>query len=153
MSQKIQFRRGLLSESTAIVLDQGEPAWAVDTKQFFIGDGVTAGGILISGGSAQVSSSVGVTGISITGGNSITGRVIFTGMGSISVFQENQTIKISGASTSISSSNGGVTGISITGGISISGAVSITGLGGIEVFQNGQIIQISGHSIIDGGTF
>jgi hypothetical protein len=99
MSQKIQFRRGLLSESAGVVLDQGEPAWAVDTKQLFMGDGVTAGGVLISGGSAQTSSNVGVTGISITGGISISGAVSITGLGGIEVFQNGQIIQISGYST------------------------------------------------------
>ena len=42
---KIKLRRGLESERSNIVFDEGEPIYTVDTKRFFVGDGVTAGGI------------------------------------------------------------------------------------------------------------
>ncbi len=52
MAQKIQIRRGLEAQRTLITPDAGEPLFTVDNKQFFIGDGATAGGLLIGGGSA-----------------------------------------------------------------------------------------------------
>ena len=57
MSEKIQFRRGTDAERSGVILDQGEPAWATDTRKFFIGDGVTLGGIIISSGNSSSSSS------------------------------------------------------------------------------------------------
>ncbi len=47
MGQKIQIRRGNDSERTGIVLDLGEPGWSIDTQKFYIGDGLTTGGINI----------------------------------------------------------------------------------------------------------
>lgn len=47
MSQKIQVRRGTNADRQLITLDLGEPAFTSDTRQFFVGDGVTAGGIQI----------------------------------------------------------------------------------------------------------
>lgn len=52
MSQKIQIRRGVEAQRALITPDVGEPLFTTDNKQFFIGDGATAGGILISGGSS-----------------------------------------------------------------------------------------------------
>ncbi len=50
MAQKIQIRRGLEAQRLLITPDAGEPLFTTDNKQFFIGDGATAGGVLISGG-------------------------------------------------------------------------------------------------------
>lgn len=47
MSQKIQVRRGVESTRTNVTFDVGEPLWAIDSKKFYVGDGVTAGGIPI----------------------------------------------------------------------------------------------------------
>jgi|GEM_PF-5097152 len=41
----IQFRRGTASELAATTLANGEPGWTTDTKQLYIGDGSTAGGL------------------------------------------------------------------------------------------------------------
>ena len=49
MSVKIQVRRGLDSQRQLVVLADGEPAFTIDTKKFYIGDGLTAGGIEITG--------------------------------------------------------------------------------------------------------
>jgi hypothetical protein len=49
MAQKIQIRRGLEAQRTSITPDVGEPLFTTDNKQFFVGDGATAGGILIGG--------------------------------------------------------------------------------------------------------
>lgn len=44
---RIIFRRGLDSERKQIVLNQGEPGFAVDTNRLFVGDGQTSGGVSI----------------------------------------------------------------------------------------------------------
>jgi len=45
---KILVRRGTSAERLQVVLDDGEPAWDTDYLQFFVGDGVTPGGVPIS---------------------------------------------------------------------------------------------------------
>lgn len=45
---KIQFRRGTQAELDVVTLADGEPGWTTDTKQFYMGDGTTTGGIKIS---------------------------------------------------------------------------------------------------------
>ena len=52
MAQKIQIRRGVEAQRTSITPDAGEPLFTTDNKQLFIGDGATAGGLLVGGGSA-----------------------------------------------------------------------------------------------------
>ena len=54
----LQFRRGIDSDRTGVTPSAGEPLFTTDTKKLYIGDGSTAGGILISG---DVSDSAGVT--------------------------------------------------------------------------------------------
>lgn len=51
MAQKIQIRRGLDSQRTAVTPDVGELLYTTDLKQLFVGDGSTAGGVLVSSGS------------------------------------------------------------------------------------------------------
>lgn len=47
MSQKIQVRRGTAAELAAITPAQGELCWTTDNKKYYVGDGTTAGGILV----------------------------------------------------------------------------------------------------------
>jgi len=51
MAQKIQMRRGVEAQRTLITPDVGEPLFTTDNKQLFVGDGVTAGGLFVGGGS------------------------------------------------------------------------------------------------------
>ena len=51
MSQKIQIRRGVEAQRALITPDAGEPLFTTDNKQLFIGDGATAGGLFVGGGS------------------------------------------------------------------------------------------------------
>ncbi len=53
MSQKIQIRRGVEAQRALITPDVGEPLFTTDNKQLFIGDGATAGGLFVGGGSAS----------------------------------------------------------------------------------------------------
>ena len=46
----LKLRRGTNSGRTAITPAEGEPIFTTDTKQLFVGDGSTAGGVLITGG-------------------------------------------------------------------------------------------------------
>lgn len=48
MARKIQFRRGPDADRDDTVLSNGEPGFSTDTKQLYIGDGETLGGIPIS---------------------------------------------------------------------------------------------------------
>jgi len=52
MSQKIQIRRGVEAQRAAVTPDAGELLFTTDNKQLFVGDGATAGGLLVGGGSA-----------------------------------------------------------------------------------------------------
>ena len=45
----LQFRRGERSTIANVVLLQGEPFFAIDTKALYIGDGTTPGGLPLSG--------------------------------------------------------------------------------------------------------
>jgi hypothetical protein len=49
MSQKIQIRRGVEAQRTLITPDVGELLFTTDGSQLFIGDGATAGGLLMGG--------------------------------------------------------------------------------------------------------
>jgi hypothetical protein len=46
----LQFRRGDDADRTSITPLSGEPLWIEDTQELYIGDGSTAGGVLITGG-------------------------------------------------------------------------------------------------------
>jgi hypothetical protein len=52
MSQKIQIRRGVEAQRALVTPDAGEPLFTTDNKQLFIGDGATAGGLFVGGGSS-----------------------------------------------------------------------------------------------------
>jgi hypothetical protein len=51
MSQKIQIRRGVEAQRALVIPDAGELLFTTDTKELFVGDGTTAGGLLMGGGS------------------------------------------------------------------------------------------------------
>lgn len=46
----LQFRRGPKVDLQNIVPSAGEPIWTEDTKELYVGDGATTGGVLVSGG-------------------------------------------------------------------------------------------------------
>ena len=46
----LKFRRGTNAGRAAITPAEGEPIYTTDTKQLFIGDGTTAGGVAVGGG-------------------------------------------------------------------------------------------------------
>jgi hypothetical protein len=89
MSQKIQIRRGVEAQRASIIPDTGELLFTTDNKQLFIGDGTTAGGLLVGGGTsfgyvqkirgtqaiASGVDSVAVTGLSLP---SVPGQVLVT---------------------------------------------------------------------------
>jgi hypothetical protein len=52
MSQKIQIRRGVEAQRALVIPDAGEPLFTTDTLELFIGDGATAGGLLVGGGTS-----------------------------------------------------------------------------------------------------
>ena len=50
MSQKIQIRRGVEAQRALVTPDAGELLFTTDNKQIFVGDGATAVGLLVGGG-------------------------------------------------------------------------------------------------------
>jgi hypothetical protein len=55
MSQKIQIRRGVEAQRALVTPDVGELLYTTDLKELFIGDGATAGGVLVSVSSGALS--------------------------------------------------------------------------------------------------
>ncbi len=76
---KLQFRRGSNNERAVVTFDPGEPVWVTDTDDFYIGDGSTAGGILIKASptTSDYSTYVATSALGATAGGS--GRAITTG--------------------------------------------------------------------------
>jgi len=52
MSRKIQIRRGVEAQRALVTPDAGEPLFTTDTKELFIGDGATPGGLFVGGGTS-----------------------------------------------------------------------------------------------------
>lgn len=67
MSQKIKFqiKRCLSTNRTTYTPAEGEGLYVTDTKEYYIGDGTTPGGILIAGGTGEsnTASNVGTSGV------------------------------------------------------------------------------------------
>lgn len=53
MAQKIQIRRGVEAQRGLITPDAGGLLFTTDAKQVYVGDGATAGGVLVSGPFAE----------------------------------------------------------------------------------------------------
>jgi hypothetical protein len=88
MATKIYLRRGTSSQIAEIIPESGEPVWATDDKQLFIGDGTTSGGIFVGG-----------SGIGVSSLNGLVGAVTLSGAGVVTVSEDGQVIVISGAVT------------------------------------------------------
>jgi hypothetical protein len=52
MSQKIQIRRGVEAQRGSVTPDAGELLFTTDEHELFVGDGATAGGLFVGGGSS-----------------------------------------------------------------------------------------------------
>jgi hypothetical protein len=50
MSQKIQIRRGVEAQRALVTPDVGELLFTTDDHELFVGDGATAGGLFVGGG-------------------------------------------------------------------------------------------------------
>jgi len=61
MAQTIKLKRGLETNRTGTTPAAGEPIWATDTKKLWVGDGTTAGGIAVGGGSSATEASISQT--------------------------------------------------------------------------------------------
>ena len=68
----LRLRRGTEANRTSITPVQGEPIYTTDTKKFFIGDGVTPGGVEFNGtsGTSGVNGTSGTSGVNGTSGTS-----------------------------------------------------------------------------------
>jgi hypothetical protein len=109
----LRFRRGSESDRTnpSFVPEDGEPVWIVDTKRLYIGDGSTAGGVLVTGSGG---------GVSITGIDDNTTGVVLTLDNATSTFTNDVELD----SSDLILAGGAITG---TGNINILG--NITGSG------------------------
>jgi hypothetical protein len=109
----LRFRRGSESDRTnpSFVPEDGEPVWIVDTKRLYIGDGSTAGGVLVTGSSGSGS---------ITGIDDNTTGVVLTLDNATSTFTNDVELD----SSDLILAGGAITG---TGNINILG--NITGSG------------------------
>jgi hypothetical protein len=166
MATKIYLRRGLNSELTAVVLESGEPGWTTDEKRLYIGDGSTAGGILVGGdgvgvdtlnalyGAVTISGGTGIAitvsgqyiivdeeagGLDVDSLNGLTGVVTISGGTGISV-------TISGQTLVIDEEAGGADVDSLNGLI---GVVTISGVGTVSISEDGQQIVVSGQDVTD----
>ena len=52
MSQKIQIRRGVEAQRALVTPDTGELLFTTDLHEIFVGDGATAGGLFVGGGTS-----------------------------------------------------------------------------------------------------
>jgi hypothetical protein len=81
----LQLRRGLNSERTGETFAAGELVYTTDTKQLYVGDGTTTGGILVSNSvassPAQLTQNLNLNGFNISGSGNITATA-FVGDGS-----------------------------------------------------------------------
>ena len=81
----LQLRRGLNSERTGETFAAGELVYTTDTKQLYVGDGTTTGGILVSNSVAsspsQLTQNLNLNGFNISGTGNITATA-FVGDGS-----------------------------------------------------------------------
>lgn len=76
----LQIRRGTNAERLSITPEVGEPIFAVDTGEFFIGDGLTLGGILVSGTLVNETSPALGTDLDLNGNNIVgTGNINIDG--------------------------------------------------------------------------
>lgn len=82
----LQIRRGTDAERLSITPEAGEPVFTLDTKEFFIGDGTTQGGVLVSGtlvneGTPALGADLDLNGNNIvgTGNINIAGTITATG--------------------------------------------------------------------------
>ena len=123
MPTKIYIRRGTDAERQSTILDEGEPGYTTDTKKFWIGDGVTSGGI-----------SVGGSGIGIDSLNALVGDVTIVGGQGIAV-------TVSGQSLVVDEEAGGLDVDSIN---ELTGVITISGTGFVTITLSGQDILVDG---------
>lgn len=91
----IKLRRGLESGRTSITPESGEPIWVTDEKKLYVGDGSTAGGILVSGGGGSSWTNVTVTDANIT---AINDRRYYLPAG---VLTADRTVNVSGITSKV----------------------------------------------------
>lgn len=127
MATRIYLRRGIRSLLLGVVPESGEPVWATDTRELYVGDGVTSGGIWIAGPGVQTL-------------NGLENAVVISGAGLVEVTEQGQVIIVSGEDLlDVDSLNG------------LTGDVTISGLGSVTVYEDGQVILVSGEASGAGG--
>lgn len=110
----LRIKRGTDAERQGITPDSGEPVWTIDTKKLYIGDGSTAGGVLVTGAEG---------GGSLTGIDDNTTGVVLTLADSVSTFSNDVDLDVNDLILSGGEING--TGdIDILGNITASGNIT-----------------------------
>ncbi len=128
---KILIRKGTLAQKDAIILDEAELGYTVDQKRVFIGDGVTAGGIIIGNiYFGEINLDVSIASLQYaTFGDTVydTSDNTFLSLTGTDNQQKNNYIRLSGKYP------GTVTSLSIGSGLVSSTTNPITGSGAIEI--------------------
>lgn len=141
----LRIRRGTDAQRQGVVFDLGEPVWTTDTKQFFIGDGISAGGTNILANSAGVGLvwNNSTLKFDATGGGG-------GGGGGITAIVQDTNPTLGGNLTLGGHNISGTGNISITGSLSTSGTASFTGGLGANLNLNSNNISGTGSIGITG---
>jgi hypothetical protein len=145
----LRIRRGTEAQRQGQIFDLGEPIWTTDTKQLFVGDGITAGGANILANSAGVGLrwNSATQAFDVTGGGGGGGGG--GGSGITAIIQD--TAPTLGGNLSLGGHNISGTGnISITGSLSTSGTVDFAGGLGSNLNLNSHNITGTGNINITG---
>jgi len=131
----LRLRRGLEADRLLFVPEQGEPIYVTDTSKLYIGDGITPGGIEISGAPSIAENSVGITELDVSDGTS--GQVLSTdgagnlsfisvsALGGLSEVQDDPAPTLGGTLTLNSNNIEGIGDLNIEGSINLSGSGNI----------------------------
>mgnify|MGYP001254676841 CR=1 FL=1 len=153
----LQIRRGTDVDRQGIVPKAGEPIFTTDTKRLFIGDGSTAGGIIVdtNTGLAELSDDptpqlagnldlnnndiVGTGNINITGSLTANGTLDLKG----SIFADDSTLLVDGVAGTINATV-------LTGALPALNGSALTGITSTSV--TGDVLSSGGQTVLDSGT-
>ena len=153
----LQIRRGTDVDRQGIIPKAGEPIFTTDTKRLFIGDGSTAGGIIVDtntglaelsddptpqlGGNLDLNNNsiVGVGNIAITGSLTANGTLDLKG----SIFADDSTLLVDGVAGTINATV-------LTGALPALDGSAITNVTAGSV--NGDVRSQGGQLVLDSGT-
>lgn len=156
----LKLRRGTDSGRTAITPAEGEPIFTTDTKQLYIGDGTTAGGVVVGGGGGVTDGDKGDVTVSSSGAT----WTIDNGAVSYAKIQDvSATSRLLGRATA---GAGDIEEITIGSGLTLTGTTLSAGGGGgggdvptviivktaDETVTNSDTIQLDDELVYNGNT-